>query len=188
MNFLAHFYLSGQSEELLIGNFLGDMVRKVEWNNYSPKIIEGIKMHQEIDFFTDTHTIVKTHKALLTPKHRHFSGVVLDIFYDYFLANNWQKYHNTTLGSYAEWVYQTLEKQEVNYTRKAKMAFNHMKKHNWLTAYSSLDGIDQVLKGMAQRTKFDSAMSDSLVDLQKHHLVFEEGFQVFFEELKTKFQ
>jgi acyl carrier protein phosphodiesterase len=179
MNFLAHFYLSGDSEPLVIGNFLGDMVRKVEWKNYSPAIVEGIKMHQHIDFFTDNHPIVKSNKALLTQKHKHFSGVILDIYYDYFLAKNWGNYHELDLPEYADWVYQSLGKQEINYSKKAKMAFGHMKKHNWLTAYSSLEGIDQVLKGMAQRTRFDSEMGTALFDLQQHQSVLQDGFQTF---------
>ena len=112
MNFLAHFYLSGTSETLVVGNFLGDMVRKVEWEHYSPEIVEGIKMHQEIDRFTDTHSLVKANKALLIPKHKHFSGVILDIFYDYFLANSWNNHHQTKLPIYEKWVYEALRKQE----------------------------------------------------------------------------
>ena len=188
MNFLAHFYLAGESEELIIGNFLGDMIRKVEWPNFSSKIVEGIKMHQQIDYFTDSHKIVKQHKKLLIAKHGHFSGVILDIFYDYFLAKNWDNHHNTSLPSYANWVYQSLEKKESNYNKKAKTAFNHMKKYNWLMAYSSTDGIDQVLKGMAQRTRFDSEMGNALTDLQRHNSIYQDGFNEFFLELKNEFE
>jgi acyl carrier protein phosphodiesterase len=187
MNFLAHFYLSDTSEQLITGNFLGDMVRKVEWKNYSPEVIEGIKMHQQIDYFTDTHTIVKRHKALLTPKHNHFSGVILDIFYDYFLASTWEKHHKTDLPTYATWVYQALGNEESLFTPKAKMAFNHMKKHNWLTAYSTMDGIDQVLKGMSQRTRFDSNMGNSIIDLKTYQEEMSEEFREFFKELKREF-
>ena len=186
MNFLAHFYLSGTSESLIVGNFLGDMVRKVEWKNYPPEIVEGIKMHQHIDMFTDSHPIIKKHKALLAPKHKHFSGVILDIYYDYFLANSWSHYHGTKLPIYADWVYQTLGKHEQIYAKKALMAFSHMRKHNWLTAYASFEGIDQVLKGMAQRTKFKSEMDTSILDLHKHYDIMNEDFSIFFEELKRE--
>ena len=187
MNFLAHFYLSGTSEALVTGNFLGDMVRKVEWTNFSPEIVEGIKMHQEIDMFTDSHSIVKKHKSVLVAKHKHFSGVVLDIFYDYFLANSWIKYHKTDLPTYADWVYQAIEKQQPLFSKKAQMGFNHMRKHNWLTAYASLEGIEQVLKGMAQRTKFNSEMDSAILDLKEHQIEMNDGFIDFFKQLEREF-
>lgn len=184
MNFLAHFHLSGNSKDLVVGNFLGDMVRKAEWNNYPEEIVKGIKMHQAIDHFTDNHPIVKEHKKLLHENHGHFAGVILDIFYDYFLAKFWNDYHNDSLHSFAQWVYTSIDGHQNILNEKATMAFSHMKKHNWLEAYASFEGIDQVLNGMSRRTKYDSNMGQAIHDLQKHYFTFHDGFLTFYKELE----
>ncbi len=143
-------------------------------------------MHQHIDFFTDNHPIVKKHKVLLVPKHGHFSGVILDILYDYFLANYWYNYHEKPIEVYAEWVYDTIGQQEHLFTKKAKNAFKHMRKYNWLVAYASTEGLDQVLQGMAQRTRFSSQMHTAILDFHKNEELFHEGFLLFFEDLKKE--
>ncbi len=83
MNYLAHLYLSGKSEELLIGNFIADSVKGAEIDKFSTEIKAGIVMHRLIDTYTDSHPIVSESKIRLREKYKKYSGVVVDIFYDH---------------------------------------------------------------------------------------------------------
>ena len=103
MNFLAHLYLSGDNPKVKVGNFIGDFVKgKNLKDRFEADIARGIGLHREIDWFTDTHSIVKQSKDRLRPKYRHYSGVIVDIFYDHFLAKNWDRYSKQLLPDFAE--------------------------------------------------------------------------------------
>ncbi len=102
MNFLAHIYLSGNSDDIKIGNFLGDFVKgrlnKLSEKIYSEDVIKGMALHREIDHFTDTHPIVKQSIDRLQPKYHKFSGIVLVFFYYHVFEKNFQKYYNISLS------------------------------------------------------------------------------------------
>ena len=89
MNYLAHIYLSGDDDPLLkIGNFIADSVKGKAFKKYPQAIQNGIKLHREIDTFTDSHPIVFESKHRLFKKSRHYSSVIVDVLYDHFLAKN----------------------------------------------------------------------------------------------------
>src|SRR3954453_2663939 len=109
MNFLAHLYLSGNDPEIMVGNFLGDFVRgRNLLERYKKNIATGIELHRTIDEFTDTHPIVAQSKNRLREKYRHYAAVIVDIFYDHFLAKNWSEYSSELLPDFADRAYQIL--------------------------------------------------------------------------------
>jgi acyl carrier protein phosphodiesterase len=92
MNFLAHLHLSGNNPNIMLGNFMGDFVKGKSYRQqYEPEIIKGIELHRSIDEFTDSHPVVTESKNRLRPTYRHYSGVIVDVFYDHFLAANWNQ-------------------------------------------------------------------------------------------------
>src|SRR5688572_23110697 len=109
MNFLAHAYLSGDDEHVMAGNFFADFVKgKQALQAFDTGIARGIALHRQIDSFTDTHAIVAESKKRLKPKYRHYAAVIVDVFYDHFLARNWNDYHHQPLEIYVRGVYATL--------------------------------------------------------------------------------
>ena len=93
MNYLSHLFLAEDTEESRIGNLLGDFVKGRLDDSFSPEIIKGIKTHRKVDSFTDSHYIIKQTKKLISPGRRKYSGVLVDIFFDHFLTNQWGKYY-----------------------------------------------------------------------------------------------
>ena len=110
MNFLAHLYLSGNNEEVIFGNFIADGVKGNQMNGYSAGIRDGIRLHREIDRYTDNHPVVKQSKSRLSPKYRMFSGVIVDLFYDHFLSKYWQEFSQKELNDFVSKTYQLLIK------------------------------------------------------------------------------
>ena len=92
MNFLAHIYVSGDNDLVKIGNFMADSIRGHSYDVYPMEIQKGILLHRSIDSFTDMHPIYRQSKHRLHEKYGHYSGVIMDIFYDHFLAKNWKTY------------------------------------------------------------------------------------------------
>lgn len=183
MNFLAHIYLSGDDELITIGNFIADGIRGKHYKVYPEKIQTGILLHREIDTYTDAHTTVRKSTKRLHKNYSHYSGVIVDILYDHFLAKNWAKYSDEPLALYVDNFYDSLENNfEILPLRIQKM-IPYMIADNWLLSYASIEGIAKVLDGMNRRTQNKSKMNNAINELNIFYEDFEKEFTSFFNEL-----
>ncbi|NEW78082.1 MAG: DUF479 domain-containing protein [Gelidibacter sp.] len=183
MNFLAHLYLSKDNNNILIGNFIADAVKGKKHENYPKDIQAGILLHRQIDYFTDTHPIVRRSKRRLHARYDHYDGVIIDILYDHFLAKNWRNYSEIPLAIYANSVYIFFQDNIVIFPSEMQRLLPYMIQYNWLVSYASLEGIEKVLIGMNRRTKGISKMDLAIEDLIKHYDEFESDFTTFFTDL-----
>ena len=183
MNFLAHIYLSGNNDFIKIGNFMADGIRGNDYMNFPDDVKKGILLHRQIDTFTDSHLIYRKSKHRLHEKYGHYSGVIMDILYDHFLAKNWTKYSNEKLVDYAANFYQSLFDNEKILTEKTKNMLPYMYDRNWLVCYESIAGIELILFQMDYRTKHRANMQEAIVELQQFYNEFENEFTLFFKEL-----
>jgi len=183
MNFLAHIYLSGNNNLVTIGNFMADGIRGETYKKYPIAIQKGILLHREIDTFTDAHPIVRKSTKRLHKNYGHYSGVIVDILYDHFLAKNWNDYSDVALGDYVESFYGELEDHFEILPLRIQRLMPFMIADNWLLNYSKIEGIQRVLDGMNRRTKHKSKMNEATKELKKFYHEFEEEFTSFFKEL-----
>lgn len=189
MNFLAHCYLSGDNSKILVGNFIADFVKgKKALEALEPAIADGVELHRHIDQFTDQHEIVRQSKKLLQDKYRHYSGVIVDVLYDHFLARDWSKFHRESLPVFASKVYATIDSHFDILPEGVRYMLPYMTKGNWLLSYSKLDGIERALAGMSRRTPYDSKMDKAITDIKKDYDAFAEHFNLFFPELQRSCQ
>lgn len=183
MNFLAHIYLSGNNDYVAIGNFMADSVRGKKYKAFPEEIQKGILLHRGIDTFTDAHSVFRQSTKKLHQNYSHYAGVIVDIFYDHFLAKNWNKYSDIPLEDYVSNFYTKLEENYDILTDKVKTLMPYMISGNWLLSYATIDGIQQVLNGMNRRTKNRSKMNLATKELKEHYEDFEAEFTLFFDEL-----
>ncbi|CAM1371456.1 ACP phosphodiesterase [Tenacibaculum litopenaei] len=184
MNFLAHLYLSADNTEIMIGNFIADHIKGSKFTQYTPDIQRGIRLHRAIDSFTDTHDIVRQSKRRLDKRYGHYSGVIIDIFYDHFLAINWRQYSEIPLETYVQSVYRLLNQHLDILPVKTQEMLPYMIKYNWLYNYQFAKGIQEVLNGMNRRTQGKSKMNLASQDLLEHYDDFNKDFKLFFEHLR----
>ena len=185
MNFLAHLYLSGNEPQRMVGNFIGDFVRGRDLvAQFGAGIAEGIELHRAIDEFTDKHPIVKQSKDRLRPTYRHYAPVIVDVFYDHYLASLWSSYHKTPLPEYAAAAYDLIEGHHTIVPTQVKNMMPYMMKGNWLLNYASVEGIHRALTGLSRRTTHVSHMEHASGDLQTHYSEFRQEFEEFFPDLK----
>ncbi|NCT09379.1 MAG: DUF479 domain-containing protein [Flavobacteriia bacterium] len=168
----------------MIGNFIADHVTGNQFGHYQEGIQQGIFLHREIDTFTDAHEIVRKSKRRLHERYRHYDGVIIDIFYDYFLARNWSKYSKTPLEIFANSVYDLLIENFKILPLKSQHFTKYMIENNLLYNYQFEDGIEMVLKGMNHRTKGKSQMDLAIEDLKLFQEDFENDFFIFFDVLR----
>lgn len=188
MNFLAHIYLSGDNDHIKIGNFMADGIRGKHFDQYPTDIQKGIVLHRAIDTFTDAHPIFRQSTKKLHARYHHYAGVIVDVFYDHFLAKNWTKYSDENLEEYILTFYRSLEDNRAHLTDRTIHYMPFMFKQNWLSSYQTVSGIEMILTQMDGRTKNKSKMRFATAELIQFYAEFENEFTTFFEDLKQHIQ
>jgi acyl carrier protein phosphodiesterase len=183
MNFLAHIYLSGEDEGVTIGNFIADGIKGKRYQKYPQAIQKGILLHRAIDSYTDSHPTVRQSTKRLHANYSHYSGVIVDILYDHFLAKNWKDYHPVPLDIYVANFYQLLRESHVILPARIQRLMPYMISDNWLLSYGTIPGISKILDQMNNRTKGVSKMNFAVLELEEYYTEFEEEFTSFFAEL-----
>ena len=183
MNFLAHYFLSPEDDQIALGNFIADAVKGKKFEKYNDKIKNGILLHREIDNYTDKHPVFRRSAQILNSKYKKYSGVIIDIYYDHFLAKNWKDYSKTDLVDFVSQAYKILIKNYFILPKKIKRILPFMIAQNWLVGYANLNDLQRVFNGMARRTTFDSGMENAIFDLKNNYTTFENDFREFFPDL-----
>jgi acyl carrier protein phosphodiesterase len=147
------------------------------------EIQKGIILHREIDTFTDAHPIFRQSTKRLHANYHHYSGIIVDIFYDHFLAKNWNNYSDETLENYTERFYQSLRDNYDFLNEKTQKMVPYLIDQNWLMSYQTIEGIEIILEKMDNRMKRNSNMRFSIAELITFYSEFEEEFTTFFAAL-----
>jgi acyl carrier protein phosphodiesterase len=185
LNYLAHVFLSGSDEQLLVGNFIADAVKGKQAALYPQGIARGIRLHRLIDSYTDTHPVVAETKARLRPRYRKYAPVVADLYFDHFLASRFEEYATESLESYTARVYTLINRHFELLPERVQHFFPYMMKQNWLLSYAQVTGIGQALGGLSRRTSFVSGMETAGEELLENYSLYNRDFSLFFPELKA---
>lgn len=183
MNFLAHLYLSGDNEELLVGNFIGDYVKGNKYNNYPAQIKSGILLHRQIDFHTDTHPIFRELKRLLVPEYGLYSGIVMDLFCDHFLAVNWQTYSELTLREFAKRTHAILLSNYFQLPARVQGFLPFLIQHKRLESYARKDGIQKSLQIMSRYTSLPEKSHKAMEIMTENFQFFDQKFALFMNDM-----
>ncbi len=185
MNFLAHIYLSGDEDEgQMIGNYIGDYVKGRRISDYPFSMQCGILVHREIDSFTDNHPVYKQSKERFVPVAGRYAGVVCDVVYDHFLAKNWGGYHDLPLKRYAWRTYGRILKNWFRMPREMQMfSVNFIAKQR-LTAYASIEGIQETLELMSNGTSLPDCSAQVVEIMRRDYFELENEFLEFFFEIR----
>lgn len=184
MNFLAHLFLSGTNEQVMIGNFIADSIRHKEIKNQPVDVQKGIQLHQRIDSFTDTHPKVKECTKLLHAAHGKYAPVLIDIFYDYFLIKNWSRYTDLDFEEFIQNAYHILEQNMEFVPPKLARYLPRMIDDNFLARYGYLDGIAFTVGKVQNRVSKPKLLDNPIESIFDHEQSLDINFNLFFPELK----
>lgn len=183
MNYLAHIYLSGDSDEIMLGNFIGDYVKGNKYLDYPEMVSFGIKMHRSIDSFTDQHADVRACNKLLKPGFGRYSGIVSDIFFDHFLAFNFPEYSAFSLRQFSRQAHAVFLSNFFLLPFRVKQFLPFLIQHKRLESYARRDTMFHVLEIMSRRTSLPSNSLWASQILDQEYDQFESLFRSFFDEI-----
>nr|WP_312292223.1 ACP phosphodiesterase [Clostridium chromiireducens] len=183
MNYLAHIHLSDNSEENMLGNFLGDFVSKSLEDGFEYSIKQGILMHKKLDTFTDSHPNFANSRERISSANRRLAGVLIDIFYDHFLAKNWHAYSSVSLEEYADNFYKILKKYSYCLPDKLTRRMPFMIEENWLLSYRDISGIQVAVDRISKRfSNTRHPLVNPIDELINNYEGLQNDFKCFYPE------
>ena len=183
MNYLAHLYLSGESEKLLVGNFIGDYVKGKQYQHYPDEIARGIVLHRHIDSFTDAHDLHRAAKKFFRDEFGHYAGIVVDVVYDHFLATNWDNYSDISLRWFAKRSHSVLLSNFKHLPLRVQGFLPFLIQHRRLESYATIEGIAQALQVMGKYSSLPSKSEQAKNILQDNYTSLQTNFEEFMSEL-----
>lgn len=153
MNFLAHAFLAGDNPALIVGGVIGDWIKGPLPGALPADLAQGVALHRAIDSFAETHPAFRCSRARFSAGRRRYGGVLVDIFYDHLLARDWARFHEATLTAYCAGVYREIAWRLDELPEAARPPLRLMADEDWLSSYTDLAGIADVLARMARRAR-----------------------------------
>jgi acyl carrier protein phosphodiesterase len=188
MNWLSHAFLSKPDVAFRVGNILPDLVSITELKKFSLPIQAGIRCHQAIDIFTDAHPIVKNSINRLPVNYKRYGGILTDVFYDHFLAKNWNQYSPISLNDFTSDFSTDLKFIKHDVPEQIFTIFQRILRNNIFESYRDIDGISLTLKRIDSRLRKPVNLDKAIVELENHYAAYETEFSAFFNELQIYIQ
>jgi acyl carrier protein phosphodiesterase len=184
MNFLAHAYLSFEHPQILVGNMISDFVKGAAKDRYANDVRQGIMLHRYIDEYTDNHPATKNAKEIFRPYYRLYSGAIIDILYDHFLANDTELFTEASLKSFTRSVYTVLEDQSANLPEHFIPVLAYMSTEDWLYHYKYTSGMQKSLRGLIRRAAYLSESDTAYQLFLDNYNAIEGYYRDFFPDVK----
>jgi len=183
MNYLAHAFLSGNSDELLVGNLIGDFVKGRISEGFSPGIREGVMLHRQIDSYTNDHSGATSARNRFSRERRRFAGIILDICFDHFLIQHWNRYTDTRLSSFVDGVFRRIQPYQDIFRGRLPFSLTRENLGYLLETNQDLDGVVFTLSRISNRLRNGNALLNALGEIKAMYDQLEADFINFFPDL-----
>lgn len=186
MNYLAHAYLSFNLPDILLGNMISDYVKGKLQYTYPLPVQQGIRLHRDIDTFTDQHEATRDLKSIFRPHYRLYSGAFTDVVYDHFLANDKSIFPSEKeLRHFTSWCYRELKDRQVLFPDPFSKMFPYMQEQDWLYHYRYPEGIHKSFYGLKRRAAHIAEAETAFALFMEHYETMRACYAAFFPELKS---
>ncbi|WP_255987499.1 acyl carrier protein phosphodiesterase [Chitinolyticbacter albus] len=185
MNYLAHLYLAGDEAADRVGGLMGDFVRGPLPGALPPDLAAGVALHRAIDAWADTHPAFQASRARVSPVRRRVAGIMVDLYYDHFLARDWSRYHHLPLTDFAAMAYaETAARSDALPERLAQQLPN-MRQYDWLASYADPANVGYALDRMAQRLRQPNSLAGAGEELLRDYAGFAADFALFLPDARA---
>ncbi|HTS52501.1 MAG TPA: ACP phosphodiesterase [Burkholderiales bacterium] len=183
MNFLAHAYLAADSDHAIVGSLMGDFVKGPLGDRYGAELTRALLLHRRIDTYTDAHDVVRQSRHRVSPARRRFAGVLVDVFYDHFLARHWEAYCDVPLERFTARVYALLYEHYALLPERLQAIATRMAASDWLASYRRVEAVGSALDRIGARLKRGNALLRSAEELLAQYDAFQADFAAFFPDV-----
>jgi len=183
MNHLAHLFLAQPTPASLIGNLAGDFVKGALGERFPPAIADGIRHHRRVDAFTDAHPSVAAFRRVLVPDHGHYARIISDMFFDHFLAVDFERWSGEPLPEFLSRTYGLIDQHIDQLQGRLRFVYPRMRDDGWLQSYATIDGIHTALTNMSFRLSRRPHRETATHHLIDSRIELQRRFDAFFPDV-----
>jgi acyl carrier protein phosphodiesterase len=163
---------------------ISDFVKGKKKFDYPAVIQQGITLHRAIDQFTDSHEATRAAKKIFRADYGLYSGALMDVIYDHFLALDEKEFSEQTLHDFASQVYADLGQHARWFPETFALIYPYMSGQNWLYHYRTREGIAKSLHGIVRRAKYLTESQTAYQLFEGHYQLLNELYRQFWKDLK----
>ncbi|MDD2929571.1 MAG: ACP phosphodiesterase [Sideroxydans sp.] len=182
MNFLAHAWLAGDDSALIVGGVVGDWIKGTLPGVLPADLARGVMLHRAIDSHAETHPAFCRSRTRISPLRRRYAGVLVDMFYDHLLAREWARRHAQPLRAFCQDIYSQIENRMGDLPEASHSALRMMVREDWLSSYSNIEGIADVLARMSRRARQPNPLQGGELEFLADAEGFEQDFHDWLED------
>ena len=182
MNYLAHLYLSDPTPYAWAGSLMGDFVKGAVPTTFPHELSRHLKLHRHIDSLTQRSEIFQTSRRRLDPCFRYARSILVDVFYDHFLACRWGDYSAQPLEDFSQNVYAGLRSCYDLLSPGLQQQLPRMIEYDWLTSYRQPETVQRVLVRLEERLKHKIPLAAGYSQLEIWRDQLEDDFVAFMVE------
>lgn len=190
MNYLAHAFLAGPIAADRVGGVAGDFVKGLLDPlppGLGPALAEGVRLHRRIDSFADTHPAFRRSRGRVSAARRRVAGIMVDLFYDHFLARHWEAVSarwpanaagsGASLTTFTAEIYRLIDTHPEPLPAAFVPVFERMAAHDWLASYGDAASVALALDRMAaHRLRAPNPLAGAGAELLADYAGFEADF------------
>ncbi len=188
MNYLAHLLLAGDDPESKLGSLLADFTRgrlqELE-KHYPPAVMQGIRLHREIDRYTDAHPVIRQSKDRFSRRRRRYAGIIVDVLHDHFLSRYWELFTAQDRREFIDESYQLLQRNQSLLPSRMQWVSSLMIQQDWLGSYLDIQSIGTVYDRISRRLRRPNHLCGSLQEVVTNYTALEADFGCFFPQLQA---
>jgi acyl carrier protein phosphodiesterase len=182
MNFLAHAYLAGPDAADRLGGLMGDFVKGPLPAGLPAEVAAGVRLHRAIDSFADGHEAFRASRARISAPRRRAAGIVIDMFYDHFLARRWAEFAPEPLEEFSAGMYLLLDQHAALLPERLGRILPAMRSGDWLASYRHADSVGDALERMARRLSRPELLLGAGGELAANYAGLEDDFRRFMRD------
>lgn len=182
MNFLAHLHLSGDDPDILTGNMMGDFVKGRLEGRFPPRVTLGLELHRRIDSFAGRHPAFHASRQRIDSRFGLYRGVLVDLFYDHFLAAHWHHYSAEPLAAFIARAEAVVRSRAMHLPERLERVVPAIF-GEWIPSYADPEGIGRVLRRMAARVRRPNPLADGAEELLRCYDGLRDDFSRFYPDL-----
>ena len=164
---------------------ISDFVKGRQQFDHTAEVQIGIRLHRAIDKYTDDHAAVKQAKEFFRPAYRLYSGAMVDVVFDHYLAAEPSLFTEASLAGFAQNVYRELEQRQSNFPDRFARLFPYMQEQDWLFHYRFRSGTEKSLGGVVRRAAYLDNAEPAIELFHQHYQPLQDIFRQFWPDLYT---
>ncbi|PLX91061.1 MAG: hypothetical protein C0619_07920 [Desulfuromonas sp.] len=182
MNYLAHLYFSDPEPLAWAGSLMGDFLKGPLPEAVDPLLLKHLQLHRKIDSFAHENPHFQRSCKRVARHYRFGRGILIDVFYDHFLASNWTELSDQPLEDFSQRVYAGLNECQHLMPAGMQNLLPRMARDNWLVSYREESVVETVLCSLERRIRHRLPLARGVEDLQLYRGALEDDFKGFFVE------